>query len=63
MAAQFGHIDVMSELLLQGCDARIPDAGGWTAAQLAESEDQTEAQHLLDDWDRGAPNLNLPFLV
>lgn len=50
MAAQFGRMDVISALLLNGCDATIKDDGGWDAAQLAESEEQTEAIILLEDW-------------
>ena len=51
MAAQFGHMDVISTLLLNSDGiAEIKDEGGWTAAQLAESEEQEEAQILLEDW-------------
>ncbi len=50
MAAQFGRMDVISALLLNGCDASIKDDGGWDAAQLAESEEQTEARYILEDW-------------
>ena len=51
MAAQFGHMDVISTLLLNSDSlAEIKDEGGWTAAQLAESEEQDEAQILLEDW-------------
>jgi len=50
MAAQFGRMDVISALLLNGCDASIKDDGGWDAAQLAESEEQTEARFILEDW-------------
>lgn len=50
MAAQFGRMDVISALLLNGCEANIKDEGGWDAAQLAESEEQSEAMYLLQDW-------------
>jgi polyhydroxyalkanoate synthesis regulator phasin len=50
MAAQFGRMDVISALLLNNCDASIKDDGGWDAAQLAESEEQTEARYILEDW-------------
>ena len=50
MAAQFGHMDVLGELLLNQCDAEIEDSGGWTAERLAEEEDQIEARNLLRDW-------------
>jgi chromosome segregation ATPase len=43
-------MDVISSLLLNGCDAAIKDDGGWDAAQLADSEEQTEARYLLEDW-------------
>ena len=45
-------MDCISALLLNGCDAAIKDDGGWDAAQLAESEDQTEALYILQDWEQ-----------
>ena len=53
MAAQFGHLDVIGELLLNRCDASTPDAGGWTAARVAEEEQQHAAEDLLKQWESG----------
>jgi ankyrin repeat protein len=55
LAARFGHVDCMGELLLHHCDHTVEDFGGWTAERLAEEEEQIEARNLLQDWAESEP--------